>query len=184
MDRTLKVYTKTDHLFAQFTFNYDDRQRATAQYIQYRRLYSDDEEDESKSVFEIDNRELNLQFRQFNSIDQVKAHDIELVKNELGRDMKDPATTYKYVYEAPPILQRYTVVNRNGCVGIINIMYSFINNTKEVQFLSGTNPRYDFELSSNSLETNSSCIQKIPVYTDRDSGQISFHDLKQLPQWY
>jgi len=184
MDRTLKVYTKTDHLFAQFTFSYDQRQQATAHYIQYRRLYSDDEEDESKSVYEIDNRELHLQFKQFGTIDQIKAHDMDLVKNELGRDMKDPATTYKYVYEAPPILLRYTAINRNGCVGIINIMYSFINNTKEVKFLSGTNPRYDFDLTANSLETNLSCILRIPVYTDRDIQEINIHDLKKLPPWY
>ena len=46
MDRTLKVYTKTDHLFAEFTFHYDQNRQVNAHYTLYRRLYNDDEEDE------------------------------------------------------------------------------------------------------------------------------------------
>jgi hypothetical protein len=99
MDRTLKVYSKTDHLFAEFTFNYDHPNQATAHYIQYRRLYNDDEEDENKSVYPAGEMDVYLQYRQFDSIDQIKAYDTEIVKKELGRDMTDPAGSYKYVYD-------------------------------------------------------------------------------------
>ena len=183
MDRTLKIYTKTDHLFAEFVFNYDHPQRASAHYTQYRRLYNDDEEDEGKSVYPGMEMDVYLQFRQFDSIDQIKAHDVELAKRELGRDMTDPRG-YNYVYDPTPVLLRYVAENHRGCIGMINVLFSFIDNTKEVKFLSATNPRFDFDLSSNSLETNVDCIVRIPLYTDRDVSQINSHDLKRLAPWY
>lgn len=183
MDRTLKVFAKTGHLFAEFVFYYDHRSQATAHYTQYRRLYRDDEEDESKSVYPGMDMDLHLSFQQFASIDQIKAHDEALVKKELGRDMTDPRG-YTYVYNEEPILQRYIVANHIDLIGVINITYSFINNTKEVKFLSATNPRYDMDLSSNSLETNLDCILRIPVYMDRDVREISPYDLRRLPVWY
>jgi len=184
MDRTFKVYTKTDHLFAEFTFSYDQPGRASARYIQYRRLFNDDEEDENKSVYPSDERDFHVDFRQFDSINKIKAYDQEIVKKEIGRDMRADAGPYKYVYDSQPVLLRYIAANHMGVVGMINILFSFIENTKEVKFLSGTHPRFDFDLSSNSLETNISCILKIPVYTDRDIREISPHDLTKLGPWY
>lgn len=183
MDRTLKVFAKTGHLFAEFVFHYDKPRQATAHYTQYRRLYDDDEEDEGKSVYPGMEMDIYLQHRKFDSIDQVKAHDVEVVKKEIGRDMTD-TRGYDYVYDPVPVLLRYVVENHRGCIGMINVMFSFIDNTKEVKFLSATNPRYDFDISSNSLETNIECILRIPVYTDREVGEISPYDLKRLPPWY
>jgi hypothetical protein len=184
MDRTLKVYTKTQHLFAEFVFHYDHLRQATAHYIQYRRLYNDDEEDENKSVYPSTEMNLYLQFKQFESIEQIKAYDIEVVKKELGRDMTDPKS-YTYVYDPVPVLLRYVVANHIGCIGMINVLFSFIDNTKEVKFLSATNPRFDVDISSNSLETNINCISRIPVYADRsEPGEISSYDLKRLEPWY
>lgn len=183
MDRTLKVYAKTGHLFAEFTFHYDHPRQATAHYIQYRRLYNDDEEDESKSVYPGMEMDLHLTFRQFDSIDQIRAHDMEVVRKELGGDMTDPRG-YTYVYDPVPVLLRYVAANHIGCIGMINVLFSFIDNTKEVKFLSAAHPRFDFELSSNSLETNISCISRIPWYTDRDVREISTHDLTRLDPWY
>lgn len=183
MDRTLKVYTKTDHLFAEFTFLYEHTNQAKAKYTQYRRLYNDDEEDENKSVYPLMEMDAYLDYRQFDSIDQIKAYDKEVVKNHLGRDMTD-ARGYNYVYSAEPVLLRYIAANHIGFIGMVNIMFSFIDNTKEVKFLSGTNPRFDAELTSNSLETNINCILKIQVYTDRDVTSIHPGDLKRLPPWY
>lgn len=183
MDRTLKVYSKTGHLFAEFVFNYDQERQATAHYIEYRRLYNDDEEDENKSVYPGIEMDIYLNYRTFNSIDQIKAHDMEVVKKELGRDMTNPQE-YSYTYDPNPVLLRYVVANHMGCIGMINIMFSFIDNTKEVRFLSATHPRFDVDISANSLETNLSCILRIPVYTDRDTREISSHDLKRLPPWY
>jgi hypothetical protein len=184
MDRTLKVFTKTDHLFAEFTFNYDQRGRVTGHFTEYRRLYNDDEEDENKSVFALMDRELNLPFIQFDSIDKIKAYDVEVVKNELGREMTAAAAPYKYVYDEQPVSLRYLFANHREFIGLVNILFSFIGNTKEVKFLSGTGPRFDFDLSADSLETNLSCILRIPVYTERDVTELNPYDMKRLPPWY
>ena len=181
MDRTLKVYTKTDHLFAEFTFYYDHPQQVTARYIRYHRLYDDDEEDEGKSVFPGGETDAYLQYREFTSIEQIKAHDMEVVKKQMGRDMTDPATSYRYVYDPQPVLLRYVATNHIGCIGMIDVRFSFIENTKEVKFLSATHPRFDTEMSSNSMETNVSCITRMDVFTDRDIVRINSHDLKRLP---
>jgi len=183
MDRTLKVYAPTGHLFAEFTFNYDHPRQASGHFTEYRRLYRDDEEDESKSVYPSMDRDLYLQFRQFESIDLIRAHDIDLVKKELGSEMKDPKK-YTYVYDPVPVLLRYVVANHIECQGMVNILFSFINNTKEVKFLSAYHPRFDVDISSNSLETNISCITRIPLYVDRDIREISSYDLKRLEPWY
>ncbi len=183
MDRTLKVYAKTGHLFAEFTFNYDHARQASGHYTEYRQLYRDDEEDESKSVYPAGDRDLYLQFQQFDSIAKIKAHDKDLVKNELGREMGNP-NDYTYIYEPTPILLRYIVANHQGCMGMVNVLYSFIDNTKEVKFLSAYHPRFDVDISSNSLETNISCILRIPLYVDRDVREISSYDLKRLEPWY
>jgi hypothetical protein len=183
MDRTLKVYAKTQHLFAEFVFHYDHARQASAHYIQYRRLYNDDEEDEGKSVYPCNEMDLYLDFKQFDTIEQIIAHDKELVKKELGRDMTNP-NDYTYVYDPVPVLLRYVAANHIGTIGMVNVLFSFINNTKEVKFLSATHPRFDIDISSNSLETNISCILRIPVYKDREVGEISSHDLKRLEPWY
>ncbi len=179
----MKVFTKTGHLFAEFTFNYDHARQASGHYIQYRRLYRDDEEDESKSVYPSDERDVYLDFKQFDSIEKIKAYDKEVIKRELGHDMTDPRG-YDYVYDTQPVLLRYVVANHVGCIGMINVLFSFVGNTKEVKFLSATNPRYDFDISSNSLETNIDCILRIPVYPDRDVREMNSHDLQRLPPWY
>lgn len=184
MDRTLKVYTKTDHLFAEFVFSYDHPRQATAHYIQYRRLYNDDEEDEGKSVYPGMEMDLHLNFRQFSSMDEIKAYDIGIVKDNLGRDMTDPPETYRYVYPTDPVLLRYVAANHIGCIGIIDVRFSFIENTKEMKFYSAENPRFDFEVSANSLETNISCIAKIPIYRHGEIYEINTRDLTRLEPWY
>ena len=184
MDRTLKVFAKTGHLFAEFVFHYDHIRQATGHYTQYRRLYNDDEEDENKSVYPSNDRDIYLQFKQFDSIEKIKEHDIELVKKEVGRDMKDPPASYSYVYDPVPVLLRYVVANHIGTIGMVNVLFSFINNTKEVKFLSAYHPRFDVDISSDSLETNLSCIMRIPVYKDREVGEISSYDLTRLEPWY
>jgi len=123
-----------------------------------------------------------LELRQFNSTEEIKAHDIELVKKQMGRDMKGE---YTYVYDATPIMQRYVAENHIGFIGMVNITYSFIDNIKEVRFQSGTNPRFDVEISSNSLETNLSCMLRIPLYRERDEPrELGSHELRKLPVWY
>jgi len=184
MDRTLKVYTKTDHLFAEFTFHYDQHRQVNAHYTLYRRLYNDDEEDESKSVYPMDDRDIYVDYREFRSIDEIKAFDKELVKKNARHDMTDPAESYRYEYPADPVLLRYVAANHVKIFGIIDVRFSFIENTKELKFYSAEEPRFDFDLSGNSLETNISCIAKIPIYWNREPYEINPHDLKRLPPWY
>lgn len=184
MDRTLKIYAKTGHLFAEIEFYYEHPKQAKGHYTIYRRLYNDDEEDESKSVYPGYEQDLYLVFRKFNSIDEIKKHDIDLVNRELGRDMTDPHG-YDYRYDEDTILHRYVAENHRGTIGMVNIYFSFINNTKEVKFLSGINPRYDFDISSDSLESNLECISRIQVFHDREEPRdLSPSDCRRLPAWY
>lgn len=185
MDRTLKVYAKTGHLFAEFVFSYDHAREASVHYVEYRRLYNDDEEDENKSVYRGMESDRRLDFRKFNSIDEIKAYDKDIVKQEMGRDMKDPINAYKFEYDPTPVLLRYIVANWRDTLGMVNVLFSFIDNTKEVKFLSAINPRFDVDISSNSLETNVECIVRIPLYMEREEPrEISSHDLKRLEPWY
>ena len=185
MDRTLKVYSKTGHLFAEFVFNYDHPKESTINYAEYRRLYRDDEEDEEKSVYRGMESDARLDFKKFKSIAEIKAYDKDIVKRYMGSDMKDPIASYKFEYAPEPILLRYVYANWKETIGMINVLYSFIDNTKEVKFLSAINPRFDFDISSDSLETNVECITRIPVFRDRqEPGEISSHDLKRLEPLY
>ena len=184
MDRTLKVYAPTGHLFAEFEFNYDSPRQAKARCQEFRRLYNDDEEDESKSVYPGMESDVWIDFRKFNSIAEIKAYDKEVVRKQLGREMKNPEN-YKYEYDEQPVYVRYIASNHVHLIGVINILFSFENNTKEVKFLSGFGPRFDVDIASDSLETNLECIKRIPVYKEReDPGEISHYDLKKLPAWY
>ena len=185
MDRTLKVYAKTGHLFAEFIFSYDHPKDASVHYIEYNRLYRDDEEDENKSVYPGMESDRRLDFRKFKSIDEIKAHDKEVVKREMGHYMKDPIGSYRFEYDPAPVLLRYIVANWRDTFGMVNVMFSFLDNTTEVKFLSAINPRYDFDISSNSLETNVECIVRIPLFMDREEPrEINSHDLKRLEPWY
>jgi hypothetical protein len=184
MDRTLKVYAKTGHLFAEFEFYYEHHNQAKGRYTPYRRLYNDDEEDENKSVYPSYEQEFYPQFRKFSSIDEIKKHDIDIVKKELGRDMTD-GRGYDYVYDIDQVLHRYVAENHRGTIGMVNIYFNFIENKKEVKFLSATNPRFDFDISSDSLETNIECIARIPVYQEREEPRdLSPYDCRKLPAWY
>lgn len=184
MDRILKVYTKTDHLFAEFTFSYDSPRQVSAHYTLYRRLYSDDEEDESKSVYPLDNRDIYVNYREFSSIDEIKNYDKGVVRENLGRDMTDPAESYRYVYPPDPVLIRYVAANHLGTIGMIDFLFSFIENTKDMRYRSAEHPRFDFDLQAGSLDSNISCIAKIPIYRYGEIYEISPYDLKRLEPWY
>jgi len=168
MDRILRIYTKTDHLFAEFIFSYDQRRQLYINYTGYRQLYSDDEpESESKSVYPIDYMDYNESFREFKSIDEIKAWDKEHVKQRIHENL----STHKFVYEAEDVLYRYIVSNHRNFPGIINIRANFLENKKELELISGINLRDDCSLSSNSLQDNFDLIELIPNddvrYSDR-----------------
>ncbi|MCC2546212.1 hypothetical protein LJY25_07130 [Hymenobacter sp. BT175] len=183
MDRTLKVYAKTGHLFAQVVFYYDQPHQVTAHYTLYQALDQGDGEDESKSVYPVSDRDLYVPFRQFASVKEIKAHDVEFVKKAAYGDMADPRD-YSFTYDSTPILLRYVIEGHPVYKGLVNVLYSFEDNTKEVRYLSASNPRFDHELSTNSLETNIACIARIPIYYNGELFPINHNDLTRLEPWY
>lgn len=169
MDRILRIYTKTDHLFAEFHVSYDERKQAYVNYVGYRQLYSDDEpESESKSVYPIDHMDYHIPYREFKSIDEIKQYDREMAKERLRDELTDSHT---FVYEPEEVLYRYVIKNHRNIPGIVNIRVNFAENFKELELISGINPRDDYRMSGSSLEGNFAMIESIPddhvKYSDR-----------------
>jgi len=184
MDRTFKIIKPSGHLLTEVVFSYDHPTQAKAHHYEYRQLNDDnDPDDDRKSVYPSMDMEHYVQFRKFKSIDEIKAYDRDFVKREIERYIGDTSKC-TYFYDPAPVLLRYVAANHQGCIGMANVMFSFIDNTKEVKFLSATNPRYDFDISTDSLETNVEAIVRVPWYTDRDVRELSSHDLTRLPPWY
>ena len=137
MDRTLKIFKASGHKLAEFVFNYDTARQATARRTEYRQLFDDDDpDDESKSVYESGSYESYLNYQQFDSIEKIKAFDREYAKKELRDSMSGCLDGYQFVYEPEPVLLRYVLSYPRSVVGMVNVRFSFINNTKEVAFLS------------------------------------------------
>jgi hypothetical protein len=171
MDRILRIYTKTDHLFAEFIISYDQRRQAYVNYTGYRQLYSDDEpESESKSVYPLDYMDYHLPYQEFRSIDEIKAADLRMVKERIREDLG----THKFVYEPNEILYRYTLTTHRDFPGIVNIRANFLENKKELELISGISERMDERIESNSLEGNFSLIERI--YDDR----ARYSDIKRI----
>ena len=159
MDRILRIYTKTDHLFAEFIFSYDQRQQAYVNYTGYRQLYADDEpESEGKSVYPIDYMDYHMPYQEFKSIEEIKAFDRNHVKERIREDL----STYKFVYNPDVVLYRYVAKNHRNVLGIVNIRVNFTDNIKELEFISGIRLYDDCILSSNSLEGNFNLMERIP----------------------
>ncbi len=171
MDRILRIYTKTDHLFAEFIISYDQRRQAYVNYTGYRQLYSDDEpESESKSVYVIDYMDYNIPYRDFRSIEEIKAEDLRMVKERIREDLSH----HKFVYEPNEVLYRYTLTTHRDFPGIVNIRANFLENKKELELISGISERMDEKIESNSLEGNFSLIERI--YDER----ARYSDIKRI----
>ena len=184
MDRTLTIIKPSGHKLAEVTFNYDHPRQCKARHQEYRQLYDDnDPDDESKSVYPSMDMEHYVTYREFKSIDEIKAYDKDFVKKELERHIGDTSKC-TYVYDPTPVLHRYILANHREFMAMINVMFSFIDNTKEIKLLSGYHPRFDVDVSTNSLETNMAAIVKMPLFIDRDQREISSYDLKRLEPWY
>jgi hypothetical protein len=183
MDRTLTVFKPSGHKLAELTFLYDEPRQCIVRLAEFNQLYDDnDPADEDKSVFELMAREQYVPFQQFDSLDQARAADRELVRRELGRDLSAPLDAYRFVYAPEPILQRYVAANHVGVIGMAHVRYSFIDNLKEVAFLSARSPKYDQELTATSLQTNLSLLTALADY-EHDRPLISASDLTRLPLW-
>ncbi|MBF9221444.1 hypothetical protein [Hymenobacter ruricola] len=184
MDRTVKIFKPSGHKLAEITFSYDRGQQAQARITEFGQLYDDDDpDDESKSVYELLSRESYVKYQQFDSIDKIKAFDREYARRELRTSLDKPIDQYTFVYDADPVLLRYVLSrhHQGEVIGMVNVRFSFINNTKELAFLSGQHPRFDTELSANSLETNYSCMERMMLYED---SIVSACDVTRLDPWY
>ncbi|MDO7851501.1 hypothetical protein [Hymenobacter convexus] len=150
MDRTVRIIKASGHKVAEITFNYDGVRQATARITQFGQLRDDDDPDDEdlKSVYELYSHESYLKYQEFDSIDKIKAFDRDYAKNKLRNHLTEPIARYTFEYDADPVLLRYVLTTNRGVTGMVNIRFSFINNTKDVAFLSGQHPRFDMELSS------------------------------------
>jgi hypothetical protein len=163
MDRTLRVYAATGHLFAEITIDYEHAQNVSARCTVYQPAEGPED---LKTVVPLIMFPLELPYREFASIEEMQAGDVQTVKEQLAAHMTDEPGNYTYAYDDQPVLVRYVA----GDTGIVDIRFSFAGNTKHLKFISAINPRHDCELSSLSLETNISLISRIPVY-DGEGGQ-------------
>ena len=169
MDRLFKVYCKRGYTLAEVEFSYDKRQQVTVKYKQYSMLYESQDPDTGEITISTYERSSEHDpyhtFREFSTIEDVKAHDIEYAKKRFGRDMNEPAG-YEYIYETEPVLRRYVISNHSGCIGIADIKYNFPDNIKEIRFLSGKQFIDDMVMTESCLKTNYNLIQSLPM-TDR-----------------
>lgn len=188
MDRVLKVYCNAGYTFANVEFSYEKRNRALAKYTTYRVSYiSEDEETKEKTIhtYEEWTRDMYPVFRKFNSIQDMKAHDVEIIKQNLGRDMTDPAG-YSFVYETEPVQRRYFIGmdHANEKMGVANISIDIEKNIKELRFFSAKGFKWDFETTSDCLETNMDLLSRIMLW-DRWGTQIDVqnYDLHKVDTW-
>jgi hypothetical protein len=181
MDRLLTIIKPSGHKLAEINFTYENGRSAKASVREFRQLYDDnDPADESKSVYDAGEREYYVDYREYDSIEKIRAADVDFVQKELGRDLKDPIGSYQFIYDDQPVLQRYVIANNRQVIGMVNVRYCFIDNTKEIEFLSAESPKYDTTVSSSSLQTNLSCMVALTKYGETF---INPHDIKKLPLW-
>ncbi|RYY65776.1 MAG: hypothetical protein EOO12_06095 [Chitinophagaceae bacterium] len=185
MDRILKVYSKPGCLFAELSFSYDRPGQAGGKLTLYNAIeYDYGDGDVSYSVYPLYEQELHEPYRRFASIEEAQAYDRDLVRKQLGHEMK-AELTYTYVYPEDPVLDRYVLENHLGCQGIFDIRYSFIGNTKTMSFRSGEHARKDWDVSAGALDSNIDCILQVPVpQYDGEIGHINYHDLRKLESYY
>jgi hypothetical protein len=183
MDRTVKIIKASGHKVAEIAFSYDGARQAMARITEFSQFGADDDpDDESKSVYELYSRELYVNYQQFDSIDKIKAFDREYAKKQLSHHLTNPIDHYTFVYDPDPVLFRYVLTRPHGVVvGLVNARFSFVNNTKEVAFLSGRHPQLDMEISSDSLETNYDCMARMMLYED---SILLACDVLRLDPWY
>lgn len=183
MERTCTIFKPSGHKLATMTFNYDWYHRATVSVAEFRQLYADDDpDDESKSVYESSQYELHHAARQFAFLDEIKAFDRDFAGRELWLRQDYPLATCQFTYDPAPVLLRYVASYPNKLVGMCDVRFSFPDNVKQVSFRSAEHPRFDMDLTADSLETNLSCLGRIELYGEPIISPGL--DLAQLGPWY
>jgi hypothetical protein len=184
MERTCTIFKPSGHKLAELTFTYDWNNWATVSVVEFRQLYDDNEDpsDESKSVYEASRYEQQHAPRQFASVAAIQAFDRDFASRELWLRHDHALANCRFEYSPDPVLLRYVVSHPRRVVGLCDVYFSFIDNTKRAIFRSAEHPRFDMELTADSLETNFSCMGRFSLY-----GEPVIHrglDIAQLEAWY
>jgi len=183
MERTCIIFKPSGHKLAELTFSYDWNNWGTVSVVEFQQLNAEDYPDEeSKLVFESSHYELRHPPRQFASIDAIRAFDRDFASRELWLRHDYALATCQFEYSPDPVLLRYVVSRPNKIIGMCDVYFSFINNTKQVAFRSAEHPRFDMELTADSLETNLSCLGRFRLYDEPIIHQGL--DIAQIGPWY
>lgn len=183
MERTCTIFKPSGHKLAELTFTYDWNDWATVSVVEFRQLYDDnDPNDESKSVYESIRNEHQHAPRQFASLAAIQAFDRDLASRELGAHYDLELANCRFEYNPDPVLLRYVISSPRQVVGLCDVYFSFIDNTKRAIFRSAEHPRFDMELTADSLETNFSCMSRFSLYEKPVIHRG--HDITRLEAWY
>jgi len=182
MDRTLTLIKPSGHKVAELVFSYDEARWANVAIKEFRQLYDDDDpSDDSKSVYESYQHDDKLPYQPLDSIEKIRAFDQQYVQQKLGRDLPLPLASYRFEYAADPVLLRYVLTTPRAVVGMVDIRFSFSDNTKQVAFRSAKHPRFDMDLTLTALEPNYGALSQLTIY---DDPVLFGCDVEKLEPWY
>lgn len=182
MERTCTIFKPSGHKLAELTFTYDWDNWATVSVVEFQPIDTDDLGDESKLVYEGCRYELQHAPQPFASLAAIQAFDRDFASRELWLRHDHALASCRFEYSPDPVLLRYVVSSPRRFIGLCDVYFSFIDNTKRVTFRSAEHPRFDMELTADGLETNFNCMGRITKY-----GEPAIYrglDIAQLGPWY
>jgi hypothetical protein len=152
MDRELRV-SKDGTVYAELKFDYH-RPGNGKVWITVYRVY--DLGDDMKSSYPLFEMEQYFSHPEFRTAEDLKHFDREFLKKQPDTD-EIFATEMDFSY--PPINYRY-LVSQRAPVGIVNIDFDIENNKRDMRFISCRKIKEDFELTSDSFQTNKALIEE------------------------
>jgi hypothetical protein len=186
MNRQLEVYLNKS-LAATVHFNYEKETEGTAECTTYMLPYDDEEPSYKPSPMHTESR--TFRHGAFPSIEEIKKFDIDFFNKEFSHWV----TRYKpelavMIYAAEDIIYRYLIYyRRDEPIGIATIRTNFLSNTKEMDFLSTKDIRFDQKLTSDSLESNAGVFKRLfKDYLAPFSGEEDdfFYSFKEACRWF
>ncbi len=160
MERHLQVYDKSGALFAEFYFNYETATSGEVRittYTQGETIAGID----IKPVIPLTTYTVPFSHGKINSIDEIKKFDQSPAIDQLLEAAGMSIRNMDFVYPSTVRAFRYNILHQADCVGIVNIRANFIENIKELEFMSASRIKSDEALSSNSLETNQALLRRM-----------------------
>lgn len=183
MDRTFKVYSRPNCLYAELTFGYDRPGEVSCRCVTYGAYESGTDDEPSWSVYKLGERELHLPFQRCSTRAELEAYDRALFARLLKEDL-DPALTPTFAYEEEPQQVRYFFENHLGFHGMADIRFDFLQNTKELRYYSGHTLRDDWTLQATALDSNSDCMLQVPLFERGEPTQLNLRDARKIgPGW-